>query len=787
MHKLLYLFCGLFVLFFSGNAFAQPCTSGQSTAIIVVETDGYGYECSWTLASSGGTQYGAGGQGGTYASNMQYRDTICIPSNSCTNFTITDSYGDGICCTYGNGYFLVIVDGDTIATGGNYTASQTVDFNCPPGSSCSSPDTVIAGGPYATTYDDHWYSFTPDSNGMYEISTCTGNSCNTKIWVYELCGPVIDETNVGTIFYDDNSCGSGSQLAIVNAALAAGSRYIIRIGDYNDNCPGAVSWSITYNGPIVGCTDPTACNYNPLATVSDTCIYPGNPLCPSGPDLLLREDVLRSSMYVATYNATDACMVAENCINGLGNRQLIRFTTHIENNGTQDYYVGSPSANPTQFNTTNCHGHPHYEGYAEYVLYDVNQSATPIGFKSGFCVMDLVCDHGGSAQYGCSVMGITAGCGDIYDASLDCQWIDITTVADGDYTFVARVNWDFSPDALGRYETSYSNNWGQVCFNLSRASGAPQITINTANCPTFTDCLGVPFGSAVPDCNGNCAGSAVMGDLNTDTLSNTTDLGLYTAGILNNTLSTTNCNDLHQDTIMNVFDAALLVRCMNDPTKCNFPNGIVNIFDTAYLSIGAVNFTDNYVDIHMRNPDNKVLAYEFTMAGIAIDSVVSLVQYPTAAQWSAATSKVLALSVNDSSINRTALAQPICRIYFNSVTGNQICINSIEGIVSDIYQALIPRIEGPCFAPSNTQALANNFEVAITPNPLKESTRFNFSQDSQNPMTLEILDATGKQVRVFTNITGRNFEFQREGLPAGLYFYRINSEMGIRSGKMIME
>jgi hypothetical protein len=70
---------------------------------------------------------------------------------------------------------------------------------------------------------------------------------------------------------------------------------------------------------------------------------------------------------------------------------------------------------------------------------------------------------------------------------------------------------------------------------------------------------------------------------------------------------------------------------------------------------------------------------------------------------------------------------------------------------------------------------------------LKESTRFNFSQDSQNPMTLEILDATGKQVRVFTNISGRNFEFQREGLPSGLYFYRLNSEMGIRSGKMIME
>lgn len=762
--------------------FSQPCPNGTSTAEIIILTDNYGYETSWSLSVSG-IQYASGGQGGIYSNNTEYRDTVCIPTN-CTRFSIFDSFGDGVCCAYGIGYYVVIVDGDTVASGGNFTNTAVHDFSCPPGSSCISADTINVGGPYTALYDDHWYSFTPDSNGMYLISTCNGNSCDTKIWVYETCGGLVDESNTGTLFYDDNSCG-GLQ-AVISAALVTGTTYYIRIGDANDNCTGTINWSIIYNGPITGCTDPMACNYNPLATVSDTCIYPGNPNCPTGPDLVLRQDVLASSMYVAAYNATDACMVTENCINGLGTRQLIRFTTHIDNNGSQDYYVGVPGPGNSQFNNQNCHGHWHYEGYAEYLLFDQNNNLLPIGFKSGFCVMDLVCNHGGTAQYGCSNQGITAGCGDYYSSALDCQWIDITTVADGNYTFIARVNWDYSPDALGRYETNYDNNWAQVCFNLSRASGSPQITINP-NCPVYTDCMGIPFGSASFDCNGLCNGTALIGDLNADTLTNNADLGIYIDHILNNSLSAANCNDIHRDTVINVFDAALLVRCMNDPTKCDFPAGIVNVFDTAYLSIGAFNIVDGYVDIHLRNPDNRVLAYEFAMDGILIDSVMSLTANPSSAYWSTTNSKVLALSTNDSSINRTNLAQPLCRVFFNSVTANQICINSIEEIISDQYQALIPRIEGPCFAPSNVIDLQDNFEVKIMPNPFKESTRFTFNQSGLNPITLEILDVTGKTISIHREIYSRDFEFNRQGLPAGMYFYRISGEMGIRTGKLIME
>jgi hypothetical protein len=47
----------------------------------------------------------------------------------CYTFTITDSYGDGICCTYGNGsYILKDAAGTTLVSGATFTSSATHNF-----------------------------------------------------------------------------------------------------------------------------------------------------------------------------------------------------------------------------------------------------------------------------------------------------------------------------------------------------------------------------------------------------------------------------------------------------------------------------------------------------------------------------------------------------------------------------------------------------------------------------------------------------------------------------------
>ena len=70
---------------------------------------------------------------------------------------------------------------------------------------------------------------------------------------------------------------------------------------------------------------------------------------------------------------------------------------------------------------------------------------------------------------------------------------------------------------------------------------------------------------------------------------------------------------------------------------------------------------------------------------------------------------------------------------------------------------------------------------------MNESTTFRFNNPANSPMNLEILDATGKVVRIYNNINGNEFTIQREGLPAGMYLYRMTSELGFRSGKLLMK
>merc|ERR1712048_1329544 len=52
----------------------------------------------------------------------------CFSSGS-YKFTITDAYGDGICCSYGNGGYSVKVDDKEVASGGQFGSSETKTFD----------------------------------------------------------------------------------------------------------------------------------------------------------------------------------------------------------------------------------------------------------------------------------------------------------------------------------------------------------------------------------------------------------------------------------------------------------------------------------------------------------------------------------------------------------------------------------------------------------------------------------------------------------------------------------
>jgi len=110
-------------------------TSDVSTTnnlTLTITFDNYPEETSWTLKNSSGSTVASGG---TYESQAD-GSTLDIPINDvaddCYDFTILDAYGDGICCSYGNGsYSLAVTGGSVLVSGGSFTSSEVTSFCLP--------------------------------------------------------------------------------------------------------------------------------------------------------------------------------------------------------------------------------------------------------------------------------------------------------------------------------------------------------------------------------------------------------------------------------------------------------------------------------------------------------------------------------------------------------------------------------------------------------------------------------------------------------------------------------
>lgn len=699
------------------------CSAGSKRVTIDIVNDNYPQETSWTLKNAV--------TGVTLASGTSTGTSLCVPEATCLLFRINDTAGDGIWhSSYGYGQYWVYLDGVQVVQGGQFTQYQETSFNCGPGQSCATAVTAVTGTVYTAPSLEYWYNWTPAAAGSYTITTCGLNTCDTKLWLYDMaCGAIVLSSGVeGATFADDDLGGCGQQ-ARITANMPAGQLYHLRIGTNGGSCTTA-TFRIDYNGPAVGCMDVNSCNYDPLATVACTgcCLAVGNPNCPAGPDLTINQNALQTSMSITTITiaGSDQCAVQEGCVKGFGVRNVIRFNTRIDNIGQTDYYIGSPSSQPQMFSTNNCHGHAHYSGYADYLLFDQSGEPIPVGFKNGYCVIDVGC-FGGTSHYGCSNMGISKQCYDQYGSGTTCNWIDITDVPAGLYTLVLRTNWAHRPDALGRHEMNYANNYASVCINLTGDPGQTRGFNVATGCTPVVDCAGQAYGSTRPDCMGTCNGTVKSGDRNNNGAQDQPDAQMYVSEILGDDAVVSSCTDLNIDNEITVTDAALLASCYNQQAThdiqthlihyhpwCDFPRGYVSTIDTADLTIGAFNPDAQYVDIWVKNGTCRTMGYEFTMSGLTIQSVTNLnPQIEGDMVWSSSLGgvKVIGLCYNDSSLAKNTGFVPLCRINYFSITGAQICINAIQDIVNSAANNIVTHVIGSCLTVSNSVAV--NIKVLL--------------------------------------------------------------------------
>jgi hypothetical protein len=276
--------------------------------------------------------------------------------------------------------------------------------------------------------------------------------------------------------------------------------------------------------PAVPCTDPRGC-----------------------PDLIVSPVALAHQLVLDSRHVSPKECKAREQESRPGEVRLLRFNFASPNLGPGALKVGAPVERPDLFERSECHGHPHFRGFADYRLWTTEgyaqwtslRAANPgvlaaallaenapvrskmvAGHAQGCCLADaLPCDF--LLPVGCpdgqvidepaygdcgASQGISVGWADLYSVGLDGQWVDATDLG-GTYVLEVEV---IPQRQLA--EESYANNTASACVNIPpRAPGAPftsrpdcidPILLREAtDCELcLTNCAGLPECCPGPDC-----------------------------------------------------------------------------------------------------------------------------------------------------------------------------------------------------------------------------------------------------------------------------------------------
>lgn len=108
----------------TSNAGSGNGVCALNSATFNLTTDSYGYETSWQITDS---QAAIVASGSGFANNTAYSEELCLADGDYV-FTISDAYGDGICCQYGSGAYSLVTGSQTLANGAVFAASESTNF-----------------------------------------------------------------------------------------------------------------------------------------------------------------------------------------------------------------------------------------------------------------------------------------------------------------------------------------------------------------------------------------------------------------------------------------------------------------------------------------------------------------------------------------------------------------------------------------------------------------------------------------------------------------------------------
>lgn len=178
-----------------GGPDCPPCPCEANGVTLSITFDNYPDETSWEI-KSGNSVVASGGPYPSQPDGSTLIEKVCL-DDACYDFVIYDSDGDGLCCQYGNGSYLLTndSDGSILASGGDFDFSETTEFCvgvAPP------PVCEIPSGLAASPSQNSAYLYWPAAAGAvsYNIRFKTENSSS---WRYRSnVSPPYNYTNLAS-------------------------------------------------------------------------------------------------------------------------------------------------------------------------------------------------------------------------------------------------------------------------------------------------------------------------------------------------------------------------------------------------------------------------------------------------------------------------------------------------------------------------------------------------------------------------------------------------------------
>lgn len=178
-----------------------------ATIQLELRTDNYATETSWKLFDSNGNQVA---QNGTLANATTYNYWWTLNPNECYTFELYDSYGDGICCSYGNGYYRIRSNGALVAEGGQFGGLAKQPFKT--GTSVGLEENTLEAGLQV---------FPNPTNGLVNVQFDMPSSTNVQVVVTNMLGEqVLQRTE---------RAGAGNQAVVLDLGELANGAYFLTL------------------------------------------------------------------------------------------------------------------------------------------------------------------------------------------------------------------------------------------------------------------------------------------------------------------------------------------------------------------------------------------------------------------------------------------------------------------------------------------------------------------------------------------------------------------------------